>query len=130
MTSNNRDNLGQRYRDAEGDTWVDVGGGDLALEGDCLVIPHSDVESAHGPLLMVDAHGHIQDVDVVDDPVSPQHYQAHPSGIECIQITEHMNFNLGNAVKYLWRAGLKGDAVDDLRKARWYVDREIARLGV
>jgi hypothetical protein len=63
------------------------------------------------------------------DPVNhPQHYTAHPSGIECIQITEHMNFNLGNAVKYIWRAGEKGDRMEDLRKARWYLDREIARL--
>jgi hypothetical protein len=54
---------------------------------------------------------------------------THPSGVECIQITEHMNFCLGNAVKYIWRAGLKdghGD-VEDLKKARWYIDREIAR---
>ena len=64
-----------------------------------------------------------------DDPVNhPSHYTGHPSGIECIQVTEHMNFCLGNAIKYLWRAGSKGDAVEDLKKARWYVDREIARL--
>jgi hypothetical protein len=48
----------------------------------------------------------------------PQHYNAHGSGIECIQITEHMNFNLGNAVKYIWRAGLKAeDPITDLRMA-------------
>ena len=58
----------------------------------------------------------------------PPHYLAHPSGVECIAITEHFNFNVGNAIKYLWRAGLKGDAVTDLRKARWYVDREIERV--
>lgn len=63
------------------------------------------------------------------DPVEhPAHYTSHPSGIECIQITEHMNFNLGNAVKYVWRAGEKGDRMEDLRKARWYLDREITRL--
>ena len=63
------------------------------------------------------------------DPVNhPQHYTEHPSGIECIQITEHMNFNLGNAVKYIWRADLKGDAVEDLKKAAWYINREIERL--
>ncbi len=62
------------------------------------------------------------------DPVNhPAHYTSHPSGVECIQVTEHMNFNVGNAVKYLWRAGSKGDALEDLRKAAWYVDREIAR---
>ena len=46
------------------------------------------------------------------DPVNqPKHYTAHPSGIECIQVTEHMGFNLGNAVKYIWRCDLKKDAV-------------------
>ncbi len=63
--------------------------------------------------------------DAVDHP---QHYTSHPSGVECIAVTEHMNFCLGNAVKYLWRAGLKGNAIEDLEKARWYVDREIKRL--
>ena len=62
------------------------------------------------------------------DPVNhPKHYTAHPSGIECIAITEHMNFCIGNAVKYLWRADLKNDAIEDLEKARWYIDREISR---
>ena len=59
---------------------------------------------------------------------NPQHYKQHPSGVECIQITEHMNFNLGNAIKYLWRAGLKGDPVEDLEKAAWYIEREIKRI--
>jgi hypothetical protein len=64
------------------------------------------------------------------DPVNhPDHYRSHPSGVECISITEHMNFNLGNAMKYIWRAGLKTtDPTQDLQKARWYLDREIARL--
>lgn len=63
-----------------------------------------------------------------DDPVNaPRHYRSHPSGVECIQITEHMSFCLGNAVKYIWRADEKGNAVEDLRKARWYIDREIER---
>lgn len=57
----------------------------------------------------------------------PRHYTSHPSGIECIQITEHMGFCLGNAIKYLWRADLKG-GVEDLRKAIWYIEREIKRL--
>lgn len=75
-----------------------------------------------------------------DDPVNhPAHYTAHPSGVECITVTEHMNFNVGNAIKYLWRAGLKTGAqaaesvgneqhVQDLRKAQWYITREIERL--
>lgn len=61
--------------------------------------------------------------------INPNHYRQHPSGVECIQVTEHMNFNLGNATKYIWRAGLKNPSVlEDLEKARWYVDREIERL--
>lgn len=62
------------------------------------------------------------------DPVDhPSHYTSHPSGIECIQITEHMGFLLGNAMKYIWRADMKRDAIEDLKKARWYLDREIAK---
>lgn len=64
------------------------------------------------------------------DPINhPRHYTQHPSGIECIQITEHMSFNLGNAIKYIWRADLKGDAMEDLRKAKWYIERELQRRG-
>jgi hypothetical protein len=63
-----------------------------------------------------------------DNVNHPKHYTSHPSGVECIEITEHFNFCIGNAIKYLWRAGLKGEQVEDLRKARWYVDREIARI--
>jgi hypothetical protein len=57
----------------------------------------------------------------------PKHYTSHPSGIDCIQITEHMSFNLGNAMKYIWRADLKNDAIEDLRKAEWYIRREIEK---
>lgn len=61
------------------------------------------------------------------DPVDhPKHYTQHPSGVECIQITEHMGFCVGNAIKYLWRADLK-NGLEDLEKARWYVNREIER---
>lgn len=59
----------------------------------------------------------------------PKHYTSHPSGIECIQITEHMGFNLGNAVKYIWRADLKADAIEDLKKAAWYINRELKKRG-
>ena len=63
------------------------------------------------------------------DPVNqPAHYKSHPSGAECIEIAEWFPFNLGCAIKYVWRAGMKGDRLEDLRKARWYLDREIARL--
>lgn len=64
----------------------------------------------------------------MSDPIRPNHYSSHPSGIECIDVAEGFNFNLGNVVKYVWRSGQKGDATEDLRKARWYLDREIARI--
>ena len=57
----------------------------------------------------------------------PPHYTVHPSGVECIQVTEHMGFCLGNAMKYIWRADEKGKAIEDLEKAKWYLEREIAR---
>lgn len=67
----------------------------------------------------------------------PKHYTSDPSGIECIDITRHRNFNIGNAIKYLWRAGFKEDKdrklidkqVEDLNKAVWYLVDEIHRLG-
>lgn len=62
----------------------------------------------------------------MDNVDHPAHYTQHPSGVECIQITEHMNFCIGNAIKYLWRADLK-NGLEDLQKARWYVNREIER---
>lgn len=58
----------------------------------------------------------------------PDHYNDPRVPIECIEVAEHFSFNRGNAIKYLWRAGLKGDIIEDLYKARWYIEREIARL--
>lgn len=61
------------------------------------------------------------------DPVEhPIHYTSHPSGVECIKITEHMSFLMGNAMKYLWRADLK-NGLEDLQKAAWYIQREIEK---
>lgn len=66
---------------------------------------------------------------VFHDPVNhPKHYMSHPSGVECIAITRHMNFNLGNVIKYVWRAGLKRATVEDLKKAQFYLNDEIKRL--
>jgi len=63
-----------------------------------------------------------------DSVEHPDHYNEHPSGVECIDIVEHMGFNLGNVVKYAWRADLKhDDSIEDLRKAAFYLEREIAR---
>jgi len=80
----------------------------------------------------------------IDHPI---YYRSHPSGIECIQVSEHMSFCIGNVIKYCWRAGLKisgavfsdpkeknnerkvlASRVQDLEKARWYLNREISRL--
>lgn len=74
-----------------------------------------------------------QQIDMVNHP---KHYTSDPSGVEAIEITRHRNFNIGNAIKYLWRAGLKEDEgkdklqkqVEDLRKAVFYINDEIARL--
>lgn len=67
-----------------------------------------------------------------DNPLinRPPHYISHPSGVECIEVTRHMNFNLGNAVKYIWRCELKDPALEiqDLKKAIWYLNDEIVRL--
>lgn len=62
------------------------------------------------------------------DAINPSHYRSHPSGIECIEITRHLNFNVGNAIKYLWRHMDKGDPIENLKKAQWYIDDEIRRL--
>ena len=75
----------------------------------------------------------VQTADAVNHP---SHYTSDPSGIECIEITRHRNFNVGNAIKYLWRAGLKSDSsladtekqVEDLRKAIFYINDEINRI--
>lgn len=65
---------------------------------------------------------------MTDNINNPKHYNSHPSGIECIQVVEHMPYCLGNAIKYIWRAGLKGNPEEDLKKAIWYIQRELERL--
>ena len=73
---------------------------------------------------------------MTDNVNHPEHYISDPSGIECIQITRHRNFNMGNAIKYLWRAGLKQEpskdivdkTIEDLKKAIWYINDEINRI--
>ena len=71
-----------------------------------------------------------------DNVNHPSHYNSHPSGIECIEIARHHNFNIGNTIKYLWRAGLKSEEgmedtdkqIEDLNKAIWYIQDEIKRI--
>lgn len=91
----------------------------LAGEG----IPH---QKWYPGAVLVKPSGHTElHTDTVNHPA---HYLQHPSGVECIAITEHFNFNRGNAIKYIWRADEKGSTLENLRKARWYLDREILRL--
>ena len=87
-----------------------------------------DFSAAQQQAVNIEYYG-VQSVEPVKaDPVThPEHYTSHPSGVECLTITRHMNFNLGNAFKYIWRAGLKGDAIEDLRKAVFYLEDEIKR---
>ena len=73
---------------------------------------------------------------MIDNVNSPKHYTQHPSGIECIEITRHHDFCTGNAIKYLWRAGLKTDPsmsdidkeIEDLEKANWYINDKVKQL--
>jgi hypothetical protein len=74
----------------------------------------------------------LPDRDMVEHP---PHYRSFGAvcascghDIECIDVVQHLNFNRGNAVKYIWRAGAKGDEIEDLRKARQYLEFEIKRL--
>jgi len=61
----------------------------------------------------------------VDMVRHPPHYNAHLSGIECIEITKFYSFCVGNAVKYIWRHQEKGQPVEDLKKAIWYLEQQI-----
>lgn len=71
-----------------------------------------------------------------DNVNHPDHYTKHPSGVECIEITRHYCFSIGNAIKYLWRAGLKKEQglentekeIEDLNKAIWYIKDRIQQL--
>lgn len=71
--------------------------------------------------------GNEVDPDGVDHPV---HYNLHPSGVECIQVIRHHNFNIGSAIKYLWRQGLKDGepSAKDISKAIWYLEDELERM--
>lgn len=71
-----------------------------------------------------------------DNVNHPKHYTSDPSGVECIEITKHRDFCIGNAIKYLWRAGIKREEgmtetqkmIEDLQKAIWYINAEIEML--
>jgi hypothetical protein len=97
------------------------------MRGD-YVPKYPDAEAARSVLEVLEARSarptsHTPAIDVVNHP---PHYADHPSMIECVDIAEHLSFNLGNALKYLWRAGKKHPEKldEDLRKALWYLERE------
>lgn len=87
---------------------------------------------------------YIDDVELIDsfdeeetnNVDHPDYYNMHPAGIECIDVIRHYPFNVGCAIKYLWRAGLKKDAslsdkekeIEDLKKAIWYIEDRINQL--
>ena len=85
------------------------------LAGHGELVPHKFYESGKDPA-----------IDMVNHP---PHYTNHPKGIECIEVIEEAGVLLGNAIKYIWRVewGSKGNDLEDLRKARWYIDRAIAK---
>ncbi|MFB7782047.1 DUF3310 domain-containing protein [Streptomyces vinaceus] len=85
-----------------------------------LNVAEHEIESASEPV----SHGLGSTVD------HPSHYTWLPNGLEVIDLTECLNFNRGNTVKYVCRAGRKSAAteLEDLKKARWYIDREIQRI--
>ena len=124
------------------------------LQGRCAVYECSDVKEIHSKnvknkdISVFDGYASYggvldkskdmeQKTEIKADNVNhPAHYNSHPSGIECIEIARHHNFNIGNAIKYLWRAGLKSEKgmedadkqVEDLRKAIFYINDEIERI--
>ena len=77
-----------------------------------------------------------EDNEIHDSVNHPKYYTSHPSGVECIEITRHYSFDIGNAIKYLWRAGLKKEQglsdiekeKEDCQKAIWYINDYIKNL--
>lgn len=69
---------------------------------------------------------------VMNDPVNhPKHYNDNPKGIELIDMIGHLSFTRGAAIKYIYRAGKKGGPdteLQDLKKALWFIQREITEL--
>lgn len=83
---------------------------------------------------MTDYLDHFDTLHKPDMVNHPPHYTSSPAQcsncghpIECIDVVQHMGFSLGNTVKYVWRADLKNDAIEDLKKAAWYLNTEIAK---
>lgn len=118
---NRRGRWSDEGEDGEASAGVKICGGDLIAEWtDAAPTPATDAATIQR---VMEASA-----PAADDPVMhPAHYTSHPSGVECLTITRWMGFNLGNAVKYIWRADMKGAAIEDLRKAAFYIADEIAK---
>lgn len=89
--------------------------------------PLGHTDSGNLSRMSADHRGELGATTVTDAVEHPSHYNQVP-GVECISVVEHFNFNRGNTIKYIWRAGSKGDEVEDLRKAKQYLDFEIDRI--
>jgi hypothetical protein len=103
---------------------LDRAAGEAVRKGQKTVVPRPEPKASPGTPPPQPPSSGFTVFDLVN---FPEHYQG-PNGTECIDVTETMSFCRGNAMKYLWRAGRKGDEVQDLEKAAWYLQREIARL--
>ena len=102
----------------------------FSISGDCWKNTISTTQALSQNIVW-QRHTQPEELPFIDDEVNqPSHYTSHPSGIECIEITRHHDFAIGNAIKYLWRAGLKNsdNEVQDLEKAVWYIQDKIKQL--
>jgi len=94
----------------------------------CLTSEMNEVARGGGHEFLCNSCIGLTDAAVPKDPINPSHYRRHPSGVECIRITQHENYCIGNAIKYLWRHREKGKPIEDLKKAVWYIQQEIVKL--
>ncbi len=116
---------------------------DKAALNNCMIAAGQGVQIGGGAVTVTQKNVKLATEDEIkinaklktNDPVNhPSHYTSHPSGIECIEISKYYDFCIGNVFKYIWRSGLKSEngmskddkALEDLKKARWYLDQEIA----
>lgn len=102
------------------DVVMDHDGAEYSIQQRCLCL-ESEWQEDH-----VAGAGKV--IEEPSDPVHhPRHYNTHPSGIECIEVARHFNFNIGNVIKYVWRCDEKDAPIQDLEKAAWYLNDEIER---
>ena len=121
--------ISMAYDKAALDKCVIAAGQGLQMGGGVVTVTQKNVK------LAMESETEINTMPKVNDSVNhPAHYTSHPCGIECIEISKYYDFCIGNVFKYIWRSGLKNEngmtkdakALEDLKKARWYLDQEIA----